>query len=394
MSSRRPITDKRRCEFVRARFEPLNSTGQLTPLAELAGRFVREQAVISKAMRKAFKDRLIGVDVRERRADRSERVPALERAMLSSFGALLDAIVIDTEQDRHSKPTIPEPSGVSDRLHETLGRAMAQKIAEGPLVHHGDTILCGPGRGVFHTVQALADFRPLRARGVRVISLTGAAQVRHHGGNRRIFLDADYNAAHFTRAFVEEVSCRFIHHHLVTLAASPQKLVADRLRTHGQMPDYLPNRAIVGLGAFSEGHSLFEQAFRSAPDRDPALGPVYENLTELAKLSQRWSTWYYSPIGDIANRLFFVEPPSRVGVPVAAVPHFRRLVDRVNGRLVTISEADLKKVREIFMVAGTSVKSSAIRQVLTDPSYPVRIICTDSQTARIILDGEVFGSAP
>ena len=116
MSSRRPITDKLRCEFVRARFEPLNSTGQLTPLAELAGRFVREQAVISKAMRKAFKDRLIGVDVRERRADRSERVPALERAMLSSFGALLDAIVIDTEQDRHSKPTIPEPSGVSDRL--------------------------------------------------------------------------------------------------------------------------------------------------------------------------------------------------------------------------------------------------------------------------------------
>ena len=90
---RRPMTDAEKIQLVMERFGGVKTGKRPTALSELAVKYGRDEAVISKAVASAFREGL--VEIRERPAD-PPRLESIEKKLTDYFD-LLEAIVVEDQ---------------------------------------------------------------------------------------------------------------------------------------------------------------------------------------------------------------------------------------------------------------------------------------------------------
>ena len=316
IDTRRPMTDEERVRIALARFDGMNETGTLHPIKQLKEEFRRDPAVISKAISAAFRERLVEVRVVDRRVVQPKRNPSVEQRLVSRFPCLHASIVVDCGDqppaDLDSRPALRR----NDEIHARVGRAMAHSIAAGPLIRDGDIIGLGGGRGVNYAVNSPFHFPALRANGVTVVSLTGSNYARLHGGNPNVRLDADTNVSLFGPQFANEVTMRFMSYPIVAEPDDATEIVKRRIAVNGATSS--PGRitaALVGTGVFAIGHRFFQETKVREKERDHNLAPIFDLLKQLAEACRPRTTPIYSPVADMANRLFYVHPPRSLAIP-------------------------------------------------------------------------------
>ena len=95
------------------------------------------------------------------------------------------------------------------------------------LFRSGDAIGLGSGRGVFTTVDALANFPRLRVPGVTLLSLTGDVYPRHHSRDPNLCLDADTHVNLLGRCFAQDVTLHFLSSYICYDEQSTSKACGD-----------------------------------------------------------------------------------------------------------------------------------------------------------------------
>ena len=307
---RRPMSDEDRVRMALARFEGMNQTGTLRPIKQLEDEFDRDPAVISRAVSAAFRERLVEVRVIERQIAQPKRSKFVEQRLIGRFPSLLAAIVVDCGDqpaDLDSRAGLRR----NDEIHAKLGRAMADSIATGLLIRDGDIIGLGGGRGVNSAVDSPNYFQALHANSVTVVSLTGSNYARLHGGNPNVRLDADTNVGLFGPQFANEVTMRFMSHPIVAFPDDATEIVKRRIAADGATSSQAGiNAALVGTGVFAIGHRFYQETLLREKERDRNLAPIFDLLKQLAEACRPRTTPIYSPVADMANRLFYVPPPA------------------------------------------------------------------------------------
>jgi hypothetical protein len=161
--------------------------------------------------------------------------------------------------------------------------------------------------------------------------------------------------------------------------------------------NYVPSVALVGVGALAGEHRFCKQ-FDHSLDALAALQPELNRLLTLIKPAVDRG---YCPVGDICNRLFFVEP----NTPAQRLDQdeqdaIKEYVGRVNDKILSVNKEQLRMIREkgsLIAVAGGRFKLDAISSLipLKDGSrlaintlgegISVDILCTDATTAEGLL---------
>lgn len=377
-----PLTDRERAQIALDRFAPLARGEGLEPVKRLAKKYGRAEAVISRAVGKAFETGLVEIRSLEPPLEDAPRVPQLERELLSGFAQLQKAVVID-EPDGAPRERSEALRG--DRVHRRLGQAAAALLADGALLRRGDVIGLGSGRGVYYTVDAMRRFPHLQIEDVTLMSLTGAAFPEAHSEHLNVLLDADIHVALLAMRFTHPVLLRTISH---PIAHDNEPEV--RRRTWLDPAEYekrLPTHALVGVGVLEGSHRFFKAVAQGGGADPGMLAPIFEPLQELVRLADavRSTEPPYCPVADVCNRLFFVAPPARHAVTTSQRLRIERAIEAVNERLLTIHQDQLEKIENVVLVAGTRRKALAIRRLLDNRSLKVRILCTDATAAREIL---------
>jgi len=151
----------------------------------------------------------------------------------------------------------------------------------------------------------------------------------------------------------------------------------------------VPNLAVVGVGVFSQGHRFYQEVTAASNLREKRLAPILGDLRELKnKMEQavdKSQAERYVPVADVCNRLFYVKPPPDVSINLEREKQIKALIDRINDKLLCTSEEQLKDIKQLMLVAGTLKKAQAIKQLLEEGKYNIRIICVDEEAAEAIL---------
>ena len=379
---RRPMTDAEKIQLVMERFGGVKTGKRPTALSELAVKYGRDEAVISKAVASAFREGL--VEIRERPAD-PPRLESIEKKLTDYFD-LLEAIVVEDQG-----PTSDEGQSKSlnrnDAIHATLGRAMARVIAGGFVFRDGDVVGVGSGRGVYYTVDSLRQLPRLRAKNVVLGSLTGAVHARDHAQRINLTLDADTHVALLGPCFTQSVTLHLASHPIIFPGVRKTIWFSDQ-----HWHDEPPTHALIGVGVLAPGHRFFEDAGINTQHREPILAPIQSDLESLVKLcgdverSKGVDSRIYCPVADIANCLFYVQPPPGANIKNDTQREIERLVGKINDQLLNVNRQQLQQVGQIMLVAGTPKKAVAIRRLLDDDRYNIRFLCTDRDTAEQILN--------
>lgn len=374
---RKALTDNDRIKLAIARF----SGNPIKPISDLVLEFNRDSAVISRAISQAFERKLVELTVSEKRGEQLRRNENLERELLERFDQLSACIVIEVD----TSTTLSEQG---DEIHAKLGKAMATFIANGSFFRDSDVIGLGSGRGVYHTVQSLAEFPPLRTANITIESLTGALYARDHSKKINSFMDADMHVGLLGLSFARDVNL----HSLARPLVYPNKpRLGEALKWiylgDSKWKEKPATHALVGVGVLSEGHRFYQEVKTPLAEREPSLKPIFKFLEPLVKLSEEIefkSAGTYCPVGDICNRLFYVSPPKGINIPDKDQASIKQLVESINEVLLTITEDQLRQIKTIMLVAGGIIKAPAIRQLL-DNKYKIGILCTDKRTAEEII---------
>jgi DNA-binding transcriptional regulator LsrR (DeoR family) len=363
------------------RFSTLGSKGVMTPIVQLARDSGRAAAVVSRAIVSAFREGLVDVRPTGVTSGPQLRVEYLESQLLTEFRGLREAVVVAL-RDRSSPIDDSTYLRKADEAHAMLGSAMAELIWRSRILRDGDVVGVGAGRGVYHTVEAMASLPRIRASNITLGSLTGSCLTTHQASKMNLRLDADFHVGMLGPCFADEVRMHFMSHSIVhsTETDAGNMLGRTWLARVGS-----PTVALLGIGALTRGHQFFEQAEAPKDIREPTFDPVLQVLRALVRVSNAFTSPRYCPVADIAHRFFFVTPPQGEGVPVEAKQEIMRLIGELNSRLHTISEVQLKRVPTIMLVAGSIIKAQAIRTLLNDPDFRVRYLAVDEATARRIL---------
>ena len=381
----RPITEDEKVRMTLERFRGLNGTGSMRPIKQLAEEFQRDPAVISKAISDAFREGLIEVHAADKRSREPRRLERLETALLGRFSQLDAAIVVASEASPDLGRGSADTMRHSDEVHAKLGSAMAHAIGSGPLIRGDDLIGVAGGRGVYHTVAALQNLPPLRGRQVTLGSLNGATHARHLSWKRNLALDADFNVGLLGSCFGSEVKMQFVSHPIVLQNATEAAAIISRTWFGSRsIAKITLDTVLVGIGVFVSGHRFYEDGAVMS-DSEPMLAPIGMLLNKLRQLCEPFTTPVYSPVADVVYRLFYVYPPRGVAIPQNKVKDMLCLIAEINERLVTVPTERLQETKLLMLVAGTRRKALAIRALLTEYTYPVRILCTDEEAAMIIL---------
>ncbi len=385
----------------------------------------RDPAVVSRAIADAFRRRL--VEIRAVPSNEYPRDNSLEEQLRSRFN-LASAVVIRFDdlprgvKDKDAFPKLEEEHHTeelrswNDSLHSALGFALARVIAGGFVFGRGSRVGIGSGRGVFFVIDWLSQLIKLHSKNVEAFSLTGATYPQTwaaEGTNLR--LDADTNVNLFAgHCFASPVKPYFVHSPII---ASPEERTAVYARApwlgEDQSRETTLTHAIVGVGAFTWGHRLYEEGkARSAEvgrSRDEveidaaasrfqsgqpeiqtpgerifdSIGP---ELAELARLCDQCSSPVLSPVADICHNLLSVEPPPDARDSQHLAQRVRDCIAVINRkrRFITISEDRLKEIENIMLVAGGPKKAGSIR-LLLQRGYPITLLCTDHITAQQLL---------
>jgi DNA-binding transcriptional regulator LsrR (DeoR family) len=361
------IPDQEKIEMALARFDQVKVSGKLTAFESLAGKFPgRDPSVIARAIESAFKQEL--VEVVKVSKERFERDHKGEQQLLEKYEKLRVAFVIKPQ----NAPARSEKQ-LSDDVHEALGHAMAKLISENmSMFDDNDKIGLGSGRGVFHIADAITKYPQTRAQRVQLISLTGAVYALAHAGTPSLLLDADININLFARFFSRQVTLMPVSHPIAS-SGTPNKWFSNLIPTH----------ALIGVGVLAPGHRLYDEVKKQGGEKETRLEPIEKDLSKLIPICDDIHKRYgYWPVGDVCNFLLYVESPEKP----QRENEIRGLIQSLNGRMLTIA-GELKQVDSILLVAGTKPKMRIIKQLLDDPEYRIRYLCTDSGVAKYILEG-------
>jgi len=382
---RRSLTNPDMVAIAMDRIRGLRDNGSLTPVSDLAKKYRRDPAVISRAVARAFKQNL--VEVREvPRSEERERREDLEERLLEMYPHLSTAIVIanspeDALDDQPGSMIDP----LKHRLLQKLGLAMANSIAKG-LLRSDDIIGVGSGRGVNLTIRSLVSCPQLRVKNIALMSLTGSV---HSKPNRKrgLWLDADRHVLELADFFLHPPNQYLIGH---PLAHHPDDLEKARRRTWlADDKSKRPTLALLGVGTIAKEHRFYVEAEAEPSEQEPFLEPIHDLLVRLKEqceaalqtndLSHKFPT--YSPAAEMSNVFFHVPPPRGVGL----IPNEAEIVDcirDINGRLLNF-QRELMNM-QLLLVAGSKKKAHALRALLNS-DFKVAHLCTDAAAATEII---------
>jgi DNA-binding transcriptional regulator LsrR (DeoR family) len=357
------------------------------PLLALARETGRAPAVISRTIGRALREGLVEV-VPAQRVSTPVRKAQLERRVLQKYTGLRGCLVVEAKEVTSAID--------NDALHRRLGFALASVLGSGSTIRDGDVLGLGSGRGVYWTIQSLASQPPLRAE-VTLCSLTGQVYARDHSEQVNLLLDADIHLGLLGLCFSRPVTLCPMSHPIVVADPHEAATILEQSRLGESWWKLNPvTHAIVGVGVLANGHRFFNEVKLAEPRQTQLLDPIKRPLTALVAICEETltaSNGFYCPVADIANRLFYVPPPGRLRMAERARKTLEAAVQdhlaEINSRLVTVGEAQLRSISQIVVVAGSRLKSSALRTLLRS-GFPVRLVCIDQQLAEeLLLDEEM-----
>jgi DNA-binding transcriptional regulator LsrR (DeoR family) len=358
----------------------------VTPLGELARRFKRNQAVISRVVAAALRAGVVQFRVVHPENCPPRRCLDLQAELLRKYPDLLSATVASVGPSPTVAPDHEAALEYSDRVHRLLGLTLAIEIARGTLIKNGDQVGIGPGRGVYETIRALRHQGAVRAGGVTLISLSGVGYLRHYSKNRNPLLDPDFMVGSMGEAFEKPVALDLVSAPLVIQPGEARAAPVRRWLGSDNRNRRAIDTAIMGVGALIPGNRFYAEGSSSqAATHEPLYNSIRESLRSLLRLSESFRTPDYTPVGDIGYHLFFVPPPLGAHVPEVSQAVINRQVDSVNASLLAAHADDLKAIRSVVLVAGTTAKARALNHLITGRLVSVTHLCTDSLTAQLML---------
>ncbi len=353
---------------------------------------------VSRLLKQARELGVVRFHIEEESSLPWQRLDDLEGELLAHF-QLERAIVIDF-------PYKNDGLGLQDdRLHQALGSACADFLRG--WLRSGDHIGVGGGRGPYYTAKYLRDTaeHPLQRRltDIKVTSLTGSMSTTPWTSAIPV-VDADENAVALASAF-QEAS----HRRLNAPVAPPgdnldaywgesgSAQVLSLANWKRDKDEFVPNVGLVGVGALAGEHRFCKKTKRPLYALD-ALNPELNTLLELI---QPFVDRGYYPVGDVCNRLFFVESQTKVPEMDEDVEKaIKDCVSNLNKRILSVNKEQLRMIRargRLIAVAGGQFKFDAISSLLTrrdglplavntlGKEISVNILCTDVTTAERLL---------
>jgi len=342
---------------------------------------VRDSVKAHRAIRHAVEAGLVEV-VETRRVKLQDE---LGQALRDAYPQLLGVQVVDL-----SRLPFKDARSYDDSVHEELGFAAARWISQGMLFQDGSIIGVGSGRGVYQTLNALKDFQQLSSRDVKVMSLTARIHAKNHAGAQGRDLDADFHAALLATCF-NHASISLLP--LPIAQASPGDRERAARRTHladAQWSKVAPRYGLFGVGILAPGHRLYDESMASK--REEGLKAILPQVMQLVEISEQVHTLMagisplYYPVADIANQLFTMQGSLWDRIEKNIQTRIEALVAEINCHLLTITEAQLRDIENVVLIAGTESKALAIRSLLERERSNIRFLCTDGDAARQILN--------
>jgi hypothetical protein len=220
------------------------------------------------------------------------------------------------------------------------------------------------------------------------MSLTGFVYARDHADKLGRSLEADTHTALMVGCFSNQVRAYTIpfpiaHPTHNALQQTRRKALLD----NSQWSELRPRYALFGVGVLGPGHRLYEEA--KAVKHEKHLEPLLDPLKALVSICDRVRNEcgdpLYYPVGDIANQLFYIQGPSSIQVQDQHRLEITELISDINSRLLTVTPEQLEDVENIILIAGTTSKALAIRELLIRERFNIRFLCTDKLTAAEIL---------
>lgn len=392
---RRKLTDQEKVRLALDRFAPLKDGRRMEEISALGDTNQRDPAVVSRAIADAFRRRL--VEIRAVPSDDCPRDNSLEEQLRSAFNLPSAVVIRFDERPRHEQDTTELPEHTeelrrwNDNLHSALGFALARVIAAAGFVFgRGSRVGIGSGRGVFFAIKWLSQIIKLQSKNVEAFSLTGATYPQTHaaqGTNLR--LDADTNVNLFAGdCFASPVKPHFVHSPIIASRQERKAVYARAPWLSEAQSEGSLTHAIVGVGAFTWGHRLYEEGkARSAGQAGERIfDPIGPELAKLAHLCDQCGSPTLSPVADICHNLLLVPPPPEAGASKRLAEMVQKRITAINRKkpFITVSEDRLKEIENLMLVAGGLKKAGSIR-LLLQRRYPITLLCTDHITARELL---------
>jgi hypothetical protein len=325
-----------------------------------------------------------------------EPAPHLEKALKEKFPGLQNVIVLNIREAPDKKVAWPD-----DPFYQALGKAMAERIPG--LLRPGDIVGVGSGRGVYNAVKFLENHPNLsKIPDLKLMSLTGRVWSKSSPGQPiALQMDADYHVS-LMWGMCTSAQALYIGHPLSYPATSIQQgtvsgdeeKVVKAFRDQTPLSNWeklRPGVALLGVGIVLSGHRFWVSSDTDKKSVDPYLRPVFDDLRGLVSLFENEGevrAGKYSPVADTSNHLFYVRHPDP-----AVSKKFEHLqgkilqaIEKVNDKLLTISDAQLKDIPSIWLIAGSDEKIFAIRALLNNSNYKITFLCTDATAAKKLLE--------
>jgi len=357
-------------DLVRLRMAPLRQGQKMLSFkrlrAEHPATFGRLSAVaLGEEFVRAFKEEL--VDLKVTSIKPPEEDPQLAARLIDAFEhlSLAHAIVVK----RRDEGSLPARLGLA-AAHDLSGR-----------LRNGERVGVAAGQTISWLSRYMRDFFRIRAKKITFVSMTGifCARQRGHGPN-----DADINAIRMAQAVQSHVEFVLVGTPAVGRVAQARGLMARNswLGARDGKPRPRLDRAVVGIGALYDNWRLFDAVNARNPDH-----PIRRDLDRLrmicsggAKEVSGGRLWW--PVFDVANHLMLAEPREGCRLSPRDGRAARDLVRRLNERVLTVSERDLKAAK-LYAIAGGPRKSYPIYDALH--AFDIETLVTDDVTARDLL---------
>lgn len=395
---RRELTDEDRINFALERYGPLRRGEPRKELKEIADNHSRAEAVVSRAIKEVFARGLVDIVRMKDRPRVPVQVPELEAQLEHKFPKLHNAIVVETAN--RADLSADDRALAGDKIHEDLGYAVAHFVSNSALVHDGDVIGIGGGRGVFSFLKALTFFKKLKAQNVTAISLAGDVYARTHSFWREGVTSLSYPGLNFQLdpddhlnllgvSVFASMNMRKISRSIAWERGEVIKMIKETVLDRDEWKKTIPTLGVVGVGVLSEGHRFYQEVKRPESQREHLLKPILGDLHLLIQLCSslqyppQWQ--WYVPVGDVCNRLFYVKPPAEVKISDEQRRQILARITSINDRLLTATEAQLSEITQLILIAGTLRKALAVKQLLEEDKYNIRILCVDQEAAEEIL---------
>jgi hypothetical protein len=157
----------------------------------------------------------------------------------------------------------------------------------------------------------------------------------------------------------------------------------------------LPNTAIVGAGALTDGHILYDLV-KGRLDMSKELvadylNPISEVLTKIIEESDTlYDRYQYSAVGEVCNRYFLTDCPEEYESNM----DMQERRKKIHGLLVDITEKKIlctpkrlfSLLDRLAIVTAGPEKSFAVKTLIKHPMVKVSYLFVDSELAKRLLD--------